>query len=83
MKSIATAIPAIGILSLLIGCSSEESQAAQKFGYEGDIGPEHWADLNPDWILAKTGQRQSPIDLVAAAETDVPDLLASYQEAAL
>ncbi len=74
---------ALGLPPVLAACSSEESQAVHKFGYTGDIGPEHWGDLNSDWILAKTGQQQSPIDLVGAADADVPDLAISYQEAPL
>ncbi|KAF9948312.1 Carbonic anhydrase 1 [Mortierella alpina] len=30
-----------------------------------DAGPQHWGDLSPLYAKCKTGQRQSPIDLVA------------------
>jgi len=33
------------------------------FGYEGDLGPQFWADLNPDWALCATGHTQSPVSL--------------------
>ena len=37
--------------------------------YEGATGPEHWADLDPAYALARTGTSQSPIDLVPSAAT--------------
>jgi carbonic anhydrase len=36
------------------------------WGYEGKIGPEHWADLSPEFCECRDGQRQSPIDLSQA-----------------
>lgn len=37
------------------------------WGYEGEIGPEHWADLSPEFALCRQGLEQSPIDLAGAA----------------
>ena len=39
----------------------------QDFGYSGEIGPEHWADLRPEWGTCSTGQEQSPVDLGGVA----------------
>jgi carbonic anhydrase len=36
------------------------------WGYEGEIGPEHWADLSADFELCRSGRLQSPIDLTGA-----------------
>jgi carbonic anhydrase len=33
------------------------------WSYEGATGPEHWADLSPDFKMCKLGMEQSPIDL--------------------
>lgn len=44
------------------------------WGYGGDIGPEKWADLSPEFELCGSGFEQSPIDLtgaVAATETGI------------
>jgi carbonic anhydrase len=37
------------------------------WGYTGDIGPAHWADLSPEFALCGSGKRQSPIDLSGAS----------------
>jgi carbonic anhydrase len=41
--------------------------AAQTFGYLGDIGPTHWAELSPAWTTCGTGEIQSPVDLTRLA----------------
>lgn len=45
------------------------------WGYEGETGPEHWADLSPDFALCSEGQAQSPIDIPSEwAVPDVPEM---------
>lgn len=36
---------------------------AQTFGYLGEIGPDHWAELSADWATCGSGTIQSPVDL--------------------
>ena len=36
------------------------------WGYEGEEGPEHWADLSPEYTLCRDGREQSPVDLTDA-----------------
>ena len=38
-----------------------------KWGYEGNIGPEHWGDLSPEFAVCKTGERQAPINIPSQA----------------
>lgn len=38
-----------------------------KWGYEGNIGPEHWGDLSPLFSLCKTGELQAPINIPSAS----------------
>jgi carbonic anhydrase len=33
------------------------------WGYEGENGPERWADLSSEFVTCRQGKRQSPIDL--------------------
>ncbi|MDR0568498.1 MAG: carbonic anhydrase family protein [Spirochaetaceae bacterium] len=63
-----------GLALFQIGCKSaqkpaEEPQAQEEkhWGYAGDVGPEFWADLNPEYALARDGKAQSPIDIVTDA----------------
>ena len=36
---------------------------SQNFSYEGEKGPEFWADLSPEFSLCKTGKFQSPVEI--------------------
>ena len=62
------------------GCASGEHWYFSKerqdhvWGYSGDIGPEHWGSLDPDYHLADDGREQSPIDIVTA-DVDAGQLL--------
>ena len=47
-----------------------EGHGEVHWGYEGDIGPEHWADLSPDFAMCRDGAEQSPIDLAGATEVE-------------
>ncbi|MBX2812843.1 MAG: carbonic anhydrase family protein [Myxococcales bacterium] len=43
--------------------TQEPPFVSPEWGYSGEIGPEHWAELSPDYALAKLGNSQSPIDI--------------------
>ncbi len=43
-----------------------ETDLDTHWGYAGDEGPEHWADLSPDFAPCAEGVEQSPIDLTGA-----------------
>jgi carbonic anhydrase len=45
-----------------------EGHGEVHWGYEGEIGPEHWADLSPNFATCRDGVEQSPIDLTGATE---------------
>jgi len=44
----------------------EAEHAEVHWGYAGEEGPEHWADLSPDFMPCRDGLEQSPIDLTGA-----------------
>ncbi len=46
--------------------------------YEGSKGPEHWAELHPDYDLCLRGRNQSPINLVADLDVQLPPLVLEY-----
>lgn len=46
--------------------------------YEGHEGPEHWAELTPDFAACK-GNQQSPVDLTAASAGDNVDLALDWK----
>lgn len=53
------------------------------WGYEGDIGPEHWGDLDALFIMCKVGRQQSPIDIPSSAPANPADLVFDYHPSAL
>jgi len=66
------------------GCRDTTAHASD-WSYEGATGPEHWGDLKPAYVLAKTGRRQSPIDIVVAdtAAGDLDPLVVSYHDTSI
>lgn len=40
-----------------------DSAVKTKWGYVGNLGPTHWAQLNPHFAVCGTGKFQSPIDV--------------------
>ncbi|HMJ77817.1 MAG TPA: carbonic anhydrase family protein, partial [Iamia sp.] len=61
---------------------AEEEHEDPHFTYEGEDGPEHWAELSDEWATCGAGTEQSPIDLTEAAEAgdaDLPDIVFDYQ----
>ena len=53
------------------------------WGYSGADGPDHWADLEPDYAECKSGHRESPIDIVGAQLADLPRIHFDYKLAPL
>ena len=51
--------------------------------YEGPRGAEHWGDLDPDYVLCKTGREQSPINIQDTQKSDLPPLRFEYKSGPL
>ena len=75
------------LLAALASCTSApvhssghtgEQSGAVEWGYEGNIGPEHWGDLSPAYAMAKNGREQSPIDISGAAPQELQAIPFSY-----
>jgi carbonic anhydrase len=52
------------------------------WGYVGDVGPERWSELSPDYKLCGQGTRQSPIDLRDTLKVDQEAIQFDYKPAA-
>jgi carbonic anhydrase len=65
---------------ILCGCAPEAPTSAETeshevhWSYEGDEGPERWADLSPEFATCRNGTEQSPIDLSGAVAIDDMEL---------
>lgn len=53
------------------------------FEYEGEDGPEEWAELSDHYETCGRGQEQSPIDLANATMTDLANISFDYGETAV
>lgn len=56
-----------------------EAKAAPHWGYTGDIGPEHWAELAPENKACAVGTRQSPIDIREGIGVDLEKIAFDYR----
>jgi carbonic anhydrase len=61
---------------------SDEDESATPtsvhWSYEGEAGPEHWAELSPDFATCDTGDEQSPVELSTAVPRDLPEIVFEY-----
>jgi carbonic anhydrase len=48
------------------------------WGYTGDVGPEHWAELAPENRVCGIGTRQSPIDIREGIAVDLEKITFDY-----
>lgn len=70
----------VTILLIAAGVSMcKENKKDQSWGYEGDVAAEHWGSLKPEYELCSTGKEQSPVNIAAVEETDLPDLQTDYK----
>lgn len=56
------------------------------WSYSGKEGPDYWGDLSPDYALCKTGQNQSPVNLMedsAVGTTSLPGFDVHYRDTVL
>lgn len=49
------------------------------WSYSGADGPDHWGDLSPDFATCKTGQQQSPLNIVDAQPAELAPIHFDYQ----
>ncbi len=77
-------------LALVVGASASLLLATGAIGmagvhweYSGEAGPDHWAELTPEFALCGAGRMQSPIDLgTPSAEAHV-EVVAGYRSGPL
>lgn len=70
-----------GLLAGLI-VSSAASAGGAHWGYIGNTGPQHWAELDNAYALCGSGKNQSPVNLSGFTEADLGTLDVSYTHAA-
>jgi carbonic anhydrase len=76
------------LLSLVLATAGfsiaqEAKPKGHEWSYEGDEGPKHWGDLQPNFATCKTGQHQSPIDIRDAKKESLPPIQFDYKPSPL
>lgn len=83
MKTKPSIIAAATSAALLMGsmafAGSGHYHGESAWTYEGATGPEHWGDLKKEYVLCKTGQSQSPIDITGSTQANPPSLDVQYK----
>lgn len=67
------------LASLALSTTAQEGGHPRHWGYAGEVGPEHWAELESDFGECNSGRNQSPIDLNHFIEAELPKIAFSYQ----
>jgi len=57
----------------------EHKDGPPAWDYGRDLGPEHWAEIDPTFATCGTGQRQSPIDISGEVSSDAPPVSFAYR----
>jgi carbonic anhydrase len=72
------------ILSVSIafyGCQTTHSVDATShahWGYEGEMGPEYWGSLSPEFLLCEHGVNQSPLDIQRTIAAELQPISFNY-----
>lgn len=72
----------IVILAVVLFISFFNPAAAAEdvhWDYDGEEGPEYWGMLAAEFDMCSKGQNQSPINLVADLDADLPELIFEYK----
>lgn len=71
------------VLAFVLSVSVSYAQEQHHWSYEGATGPAHWGDLSSDYSVCKTGQEQSPIDIVNTVAEKLPPIEFHYLQSPL
>jgi len=74
---------ALLIVALVLAPEGPFAQWKTRWSYEGEKGPAHWAELDPDYAACNAGKEQSPIDIGDAKKAALPAIRFEYKSSAL
>jgi carbonic anhydrase len=62
---------------------AQETKHTHHWSYDGERGPEHWAQLTPDYAACGSGHQQSPINITGAEEGSLESIHFEYKPSLL
>jgi carbonic anhydrase len=71
------------LLSANVYADTNDSGVKTKWGYLGNIGPERWGQLSPEFAVCDTGKAQSPINIPKKTSIASASLKFNYHPAQL
>jgi len=77
------AVIALTVLLLCLTPATVLASDPVHWGYDGEVAPEHWGELSPDFSACGEGKQQSPVDIPATAAVNPPGLRVDYRDSAL
>ena len=68
---------------MIPGGAALAQEEAKHWSYEGDTGPDTWADMAADFAACGAGLEQSPVDIPATAPLNRDVVVYAYNATAL
>ena len=78
MRRLSGFLCCVALMAFTVAAPSVWASEDAHWTYEGDEGPEHWGELSEEFEMCSKGKNQSPIDLLAAADAQLPELVFEY-----
>jgi len=66
------------VAALVLATANSQADSGTHWGYAGEAGPAHWGELDPKFAPCTTGVNQSPIDIAATIDAELPPLAIRY-----
>lgn len=82
-KKVAALVTAICCYCGALNAAPSEDTKPLVWSYNGDSGPEHWADLSPDYRACASGLLQSPVNLSGAVDKPIDNVQFQYRPSPL
>lgn len=74
-----TLTAAVVFASLSMSSAAQNPEHPPHWGYQGEVGPEHWSQFEADFGECSSGRNQSPIDLTGFINADLPKIAFDYK----
>ena len=68
----------LGLSPVIASAQEHKNNGAHLWTYGGVHGPEHWAELDPQFAACKNGKWESPIDIKGATPSELAPLVFNY-----